>query len=78
MRSYDLDDEFDKLFRDVELEDAGEAVQCAEQAPTTRDELVMAVMEGSDGEAIGGAGLCHEPGLVFQHTVCTVKSCLHC
>ena len=56
VRAYELDDEFNELFRDVELEDASEAVQCAEKAPTTRDGLVVAAVEGSDGEAIGLAG----------------------
>ena len=50
------------------MEDAGYAVKCAEKAPTTRDGLVVAAVEGSDGEANGGAGSCHEPGPAVQHT----------
>ena len=69
MRAYDLDDEFDQLIRDIDFEDVGDAVQCAEKAPTTKDGLVMAAVEGSDREAIGGAGSCHEPVLMIQHKV---------
>ena len=66
-RAYDLDDEFDQLFQDVELEDDGDAVIRAEEAPTTEDTLAVAAVEGSQGVAIDGAGSCHEPIPVTQH-----------
>ena len=69
VREYDLDDKFDQLIGDTDLEDVGDAVQCAEKAPTTKDGLVVAAVEGSDGEAIGGAGSCHEPVPMIQHKV---------
>ena len=67
MRACDLDDEFDELFRDVEVENAGYAVKCDEKAPTARDGLVVATLEESDREANGGADSCHKLGPTIQH-----------
>ena len=44
---YDLEDEFDELFSDVEIEDAGKATRYAEKSPTFRDTLAMAATKGS-------------------------------
>ena len=72
--NFDLDDEFDQLIGDIDFEDAGDAPDCAEKAPTTVDGLVVAAVEGSDGVAIGGAGSCHEPVPVIQHSG-TITQC---
>ena len=69
VRAFDLDDEFDQLIGDIDFEDIGDAGQCAEKAPTTKDGLVVAAVEGSsDGVAIGEAGSCHEPVPMIQHS----------
>ena len=71
VRAFDLDEELDQLIGDIDLEDIediGDAGICAEKSPTTTDGLVVAAVEGSDGVAIGGAGSCHEPVPVIQHS----------
>ena len=78
VRVYDLDDEFDELIRDIDFEDVGDAVHCAKKAPTTKDGLVVAAVEGSDGEAIGGAGSCHKTVPVIQHSSKNGPSSCHC
>ena len=74
VHAYDLDDEFDQLIGDIDFEDIGDAVQCTEKAPTTEDGLVVAAVEGSDREAIGGTGSCHEPVPVIQQLVRTFRT----
>ena len=73
MCTYNLDDEFDQLFQDVELEDDSDAVIGAEEALTNEDTLCVAAVEGSEGVAIDGAGSCHKPILVSQHSAASVK-----
>ena len=51
---YNLDHEFDKLFRDLQMEDTGYDAKCAEKASTTRDGLVVAVVRGVTGKQMVG------------------------
>ena len=63
-----LDDEYDELFREMIIEDDGDAAACAGKSPTSRDTILdVATKEGSRGEA-HEAGSCHEPDPVIQHT----------
>ena len=56
---YNLDRNFDELFRDVEIENSTDAAICAVEAPTTQEIVLDAeVMEGSDREAHAGSGCC--------------------
>ena len=46
VRAYGLDDKFDQLIGDINFEDIGDAVQCAEKAPSTKDGLLMVAVLG--------------------------------
>ena len=65
---YYLDDEFDELLRDMEMEATGYAVICAEKDPTSRNRMVVAAVRGVTGkQMVHGAGSCHKPGHPIQH-----------
>ena len=68
-----LDDEYDELFREMVIEDDGDAAACAGKPPTSRDTILdVATKEGSRGEA-HEAGSGHEPDPVIQQTDQTIN-----
>ena len=77
---YDLYDEFNELFRNVEMEETSYVVICAGKDPTTRNGMVVAAVRGVTGkQMLHGAGSCHEPGHPIQHNegVCHTESLKH-
>ena len=71
--TFDLDNDFDQLFKDIELElvlrDSDDAAihACAAKSPTTHDVLKVAAEEGSKGATKSGVGLCHKHNLITKH-----------